>query len=83
MRAYIEVPCAWIECIYDVDVGPLTHRCPGYETQRWIVLHEGWELPSSQLGGRFLGHDTINTRHSSVDPGRPYEPPGTPAHPVL
>ncbi|MGH3685774.1 MAG: class I SAM-dependent methyltransferase [Pseudonocardiaceae bacterium] len=43
-RGYVEVPSAWIECTYDVDVGPFTHRYPGYEKHRWIVLHEDGEL---------------------------------------
>jgi methyltransferase family protein len=43
-RGYVEVPSAWIECTYDVDVGPLTHRYPGYEKHRWIVLYEDGEL---------------------------------------
>lgn len=43
-RGYVEVPSAWIECTYDVDVGPLTHRYPGYEKHRWIVLHHDGEL---------------------------------------
>jgi hypothetical protein len=43
-RGYVEVPSAWIECTYDVDIGPLTRRYPGYEKHRWIVLHENGEL---------------------------------------
>lgn len=31
-RGYAEVPSVWIECTFDVDVGPPTHRYPGYET---------------------------------------------------
>ncbi|MGH8934496.1 MAG: class I SAM-dependent methyltransferase [Egibacteraceae bacterium] len=43
-RGYIEVPSVWIECTYDVDVGPLTSRYPGYEKHRWLVLFEDNEL---------------------------------------
>lgn len=41
---YVEVPSAWIECTYDVDVGPFAPRYPGYEKHRWIVLLEDGEL---------------------------------------
>jgi Methyltransferase domain len=43
-RGYAEVPSVWIECTFDVDVGPLTHRYPGYEKHRWLVLAEDGEL---------------------------------------
>jgi hypothetical protein len=43
-RGYVEVPSVWIECTFDVDVGPLTHRYPGYEKHRWLVFVEGGEL---------------------------------------
>lgn len=43
-RGYIEVPSVWIECTYDVDVGPLTPRYPGYEKHRWLVLVEDGEI---------------------------------------
>jgi hypothetical protein len=44
-RGYVKVPSVWIECTFDVDVGPLTHRYPGYEKHRWLVLvEEGEEL---------------------------------------
>ena len=43
-RGYAEVPSAWIECTFDVDVGPLTHRYPGYEKHRWLVLIQDQEL---------------------------------------
>lgn len=39
-RGYVEVPSAWIECTYDIDVGPLTPRYPGYEKHRWLVFEE-------------------------------------------
>jgi hypothetical protein len=39
-RGYVEVPSVWIECTFDVDVGPLTHRYPGYEKHRWLVFAE-------------------------------------------
>lgn len=43
-RGYVEVPSAWIECTYDIDVGPLTARYPGYEKHRWLVFDEDGEL---------------------------------------
>jgi glycosyltransferase involved in cell wall biosynthesis len=43
-RGYVEVPSVWIECTYDIDVGPLTPRYPGYEKHRWLVLEEESEL---------------------------------------
>ncbi|SBW25360.1 hypothetical protein FDG2_4521 [Candidatus Protofrankia californiensis] len=43
-RGYVEVPSVWIECTFDVDVGPLTSRYPGYEKHRWPVFHEDDEL---------------------------------------
>lgn len=43
-RGYVEVPSAWIECTFDIDVGPLTPRYPGYEKHRWLVFHEDDEL---------------------------------------
>ncbi|MEV7013382.1 methyltransferase domain-containing protein [Streptosporangium sp. NPDC051022] len=43
-RGYVEVPSAWIECTFDVDVGPLTARYPGYQKHRWLVLPENGEL---------------------------------------
>lgn len=43
-RGYVEVPSVWIECTYDIDVGPLTLRYPGYEKHRWLVLDENGEL---------------------------------------
>lgn len=43
-RGYVEVPSVWIECTFDVDVGPLTSRYPGYEKHRWLVFHEDDEL---------------------------------------
>jgi SAM-dependent methyltransferase len=39
-RGYVEVPSAWIECTFDIDVGPLTPRYPGYEKHRWLVLEQ-------------------------------------------
>ncbi|MPZ89231.1 MAG: methyltransferase domain-containing protein [Nitriliruptorales bacterium] len=43
-KGYVEVPSVWIECTFDVDVGPLTSRYPGYEKHRWLVFHEDGEL---------------------------------------
>ena len=43
-RGYVEVPSAWIECTFDIDVGPLTARYPGYEKHRWLVIDEGTGL---------------------------------------
>lgn len=43
-RGYVEAPSAWIECVFSVDVGPLTHRYPGYEKHRWLVLEEDGKL---------------------------------------
>jgi hypothetical protein len=43
-RGYVEVPSVWIECTFDVDVGPLTPRYPGYEKHRWLVFFEDEEL---------------------------------------
>jgi len=43
-RGYVEVPSLWIECVFDVDVGPLTPRYPGYEKHRWLVMAEGHRL---------------------------------------
>lgn len=40
-RGYVEVPSVWIECTFDIDVGPLTHRYPGFEKHRWLVFDEG------------------------------------------
>lgn len=39
-RGYVEVPSVWIECTYDIDVGPLTPQYPGYEKHRWLVFEE-------------------------------------------
>jgi Methyltransferase domain len=43
-RGYVEVPSVWIECTFDVDVGPLTTRYPGYEKHRWLVFYDDHEL---------------------------------------
>jgi hypothetical protein len=39
-RGYVEVASAWIECTFDVDVGPLTDSYPGYDRHRWLVLRD-------------------------------------------
>lgn len=41
---YVEVPSVWIECTYDIDVGPLTPSYPGYEKHRWLVFDKDGEL---------------------------------------
>lgn len=43
-RGYVEVPSVWIECTYDIDVGPLTAHYPGFEKHRWLVFQEDDEL---------------------------------------
>jgi ubiquinone/menaquinone biosynthesis C-methylase UbiE len=43
-RGYVEVPSAWIECVYDVDAHELSLHYPGYEKHRWIVLERSDNL---------------------------------------